>query len=380
MRTIKTWICLSLLASSSSWTGPPMTRRSVQDQMMLPILGTIGATVIAACSPNQQAVAAETALLPATSNDVLWRTLSKQALPATPSSLSEIVRCEMLGFSDISSGILCVSERHDDYEHHKVQLKVLMTMKKVFSERSQVVSERMSIGMEMFQRRHQMYLDKYIAKSNDYSIEDLRRDTNWQETWGYDLLHYLPVLTYAQNNNIRILGLHPSDEEVDWVQKHGLRDASLSGISTSDRKHAEEFRRSSMLSLSGTDNKCQAALDAALMRQYEVQCFREEYMAETAAIQMAIQPDGWIALLAGERHILGRNGLPFRALRRSTNIRKNLLTPLSLNRGVFTIVPKTSSFAANDAPGMDLADYVWYVPRDPSYEFKEHEVNRAPRL
>lgn len=346
--------------------------------MMLPILGTIGATVIAACSPNQQAVAAETALLPATSNDVLWRTLSKQALPATPSSLSEIVRCEMLGFSDIDGSL--TSERHDDYEHHKVQLKVLMTMKKVFSERSQVVSERMSIGMEMFQRRHQMYLDKYIAKSNDYSIEDLRRDTNWQETWGYDLLHYLPVLTYAQNNNIRILGLHPSDEEVDWVQKHGLRDASLSGISTSDRKHAEEFRRSSMLSLSGTDNKCQAALDAALMRQYEVQCFREEYMAETAAIQMAIQPDGWIALLAGERHILGRNGLPFRALRRSTNIRKNLLTPLSLNRGVFTIVPKTSSFAANDAPGMDLADYVWYVPRDPSYEFKEHEVNRAPRL
>ena len=333
------------------------------------------------------AVAAET--LPAAaaaviSSGVLWRTVSGEALPATPSYLAKIMKDEVLGsISAVSSGIVCISERHDDFEHHKVQLKVLMTMKKVLTERSQDVSEKLSIGMEMFQRKHQVYLDKYIAKS-DYTLSDLTRDTKWDSTWGYDILHYLPILLFAQKFGIRILGLHPSDEEVENVKLQGLSNVSprvIEGVCTNDREHAEDFKRLAVHQLFLSDfGGCVEAMEAAITRQYEVQCFREEYMAETAAIQMASQPDGWIALLAGERHILKRNGLPFRALRRMTNVRKSLLSPMSPSRGLFTIVPKTASFpiAAKDAPGMESADYVWYVQRDPSTEFRENEVNRAP--
>eukprot|EP00571_Detonula_confervacea_P014382 CAMPEP_0172303130 /NCGR_PEP_ID=MMETSP1058-20130122/4710_1 /TAXON_ID=83371 /ORGANISM="Detonula confervacea, Strain CCMP 353" /LENGTH=361 /DNA_ID=CAMNT_0013013843 /DNA_START=424 /DNA_END=1509 /DNA_ORIENTATION=+ len=333
-------------------------------------------------------LAKPTAIIP---NGVIWRTVDGQGLPATPSSLAKIMQTDILQQAGgVSSGIMCISERHDDFEHHKVQLKVLMTMKKVLAEQQRSssssqnnVSEQLSIGMEMFQRQHQKYLDQFIAKS-DYGIGDLKRDTNWDVTWGYDILHYLPLLLFAKKFGIRILGLHPSDELVEQAEREGLSNllaaSVIDEVCTTDLEHAEDFRRLAMQRLSLTDYGCQEAMDAAIWREYEVKCFREDYMAETAAMQMARRPDGWIAILAGEQHILRRNGIPLRALRRSSRKSSSVTASPSRSRGVFTIVPKTISFpiAAKDAPGIESADYVWYVQRDPSTEFREDKVNNAP--
>eukprot|EP00957_Ditylum_brightwellii_P116041 8852935-Ditylum_brightwellii.AAC.1 len=70
----------------------------------------------------------------------------------------------------------------------------------------------------------------------------------------------------------------------------------------------------------GVGSICDGAIESYIERLYEVQCFREEYMAETAALHMTKQEQtnnpGWVVILAGERHILGRDGIPNRALRR----------------------------------------------------------------
>lgn len=373
-----------------SFGGPTPRRAIIRDKMLLPMIGCA-----AQCASAKPAIATETeprtsSSAPLVSNEfssgILWRTASRDALPATPSSLANIMNDEFLGPASDggSSGIVCISERHDDIEHHKIQLKVLMSLKKALKQRSQDERQQLplSVGMEMFQRKHQIYLDNYIAKPEEYSIADLMRDTEWNSTWGYDMLHYLPLLMYAQRFGIRVLGLHPSVEEVERVALHGLSDDSsppiITGVCTSDREHEEDFRRVAERHMSVSDfGGCAEAMEAAIARQYEVQCFREEYMAETAATHIASRPNGWIALLAGERHILKRNGLPFRALRRSANTTERFSTN---NRGLFTIVPKTAAFptSAKDAPGMELADYFWYVQRDPSTGFKENEVNSSP--
>ena len=343
------WV-VSFLHVSLAWSGEPTSRRSIlRDQILLPMMGAITYT------PSETAFAVETNERKTNdasiSSGVLWRTITKQALPATPSSLRNIMDREVMGtMSKASSGMICISERHDDFEHHKVQLKVLMTMKKVLSERSRNVSENLSIGMEMFQRRHQKFLDKYIENS-EYSVRDLQRDADWDRTWGYDILHYLPILSFAKKHSIRIVGLHPSDEEVDHVQ------------------------RQSLLEFGG----CEELTDAA------VTLFREEYMAESAALQMNNQPHGWVALLAGERHVMRRDGLPSRVLRTFAGGRIKSSESLSVeppSRGVFTIVPQVISFplAAKDTLGIESADYVWYVQRDPSVDFKEDKVNNAPRI
>jgi hypothetical protein len=357
---IRIIICSVLLTQFllvSALTGRPTSRRSIlRDQILLPI---VGSTAAIACTPSGKAVAIESAQLlsgadttdPGIPNGVLWRTGSKQALPATPSSLAKIMDIEVMGtMSTASSGIICISERHDDFEHHKIQLKVLMTMKKALSERSQNVSENLSIGMEMFQRQHQKFLDQYIEEL-DYGIRDLQRETNWDTTWGYDILHYLPILLFAKKHGIHIVGLHPSDEQVEYVKQEAISNYGY----------------------------CKEAIDIA------VTLFREEYMAENAAIQMNRQPYGWVALLAGERHILRRDGLPSRALRTFAEGRRKFsknFSAMQPSRGVFTIAPKVISFpiAAYDTVGIESADYVWYVQRDSSTEFREDKVNNAPRI
>ena len=343
------WL-VSCLRVSSAWSGQSTSRRSLlHNHILLPITGTFSYT------PSESALAVEVderMTNDATiSNGVLWRTITKQALPATPSSLKNIMDIEIMGtMSTASSGMICISERHDDFEHHKVQLKVLMTMKKVLSERAQNVGESLSIGMEMFQRRHQKFLDKYIEDSA-YSARHLQRDCEWDQTWGYDILHYLPIISFAKKHNIRIVGLHPSDEEVEYVE------------------------RKSILEFGG----CEELTNAAITH------FREEYMAERAALQMNRQPFGWVALLAGEKHIMRRDGLPSRVLRTFAGGRTKFSKGLSIvppSRGVYTIVPKVISFplAAKDTLGIESADYVWYVQRDPSVDFREDKVNNAPRI
>mmetsp|Transcript_20123 Transcript_20123/g.29875 ORF Transcript_20123/g.29875 Transcript_20123/m.29875 type:complete len:408 (-) Transcript_20123:181-1404(-) len=333
----------------------------------------------------------------AESTGVLWRTETGVALPATPNSLSTIIKNEVLGaLSKYSTGIICISERHDDYEHHKVQLKIMMTIKKVLKERVQKVDQKFSIGMEMFQRKHQPYLDKYIAAgspsatgNDEYTLQDLERDTSWDTNWGYDILHYVPLLFFARESGIRLLGLHPSDALVSMVEEKGLAGVPASiidGVCVKDKGHRADFEMQAAHRMSLADfGGCKEAMEMEIFRQYEVQCFREEYMAQSVAIQMAKQPDGWVAVLAGERHISGRVGLPFRTLIRVANLRNKQENAAKAaediaNRGVFVIIPKTITFPmkAKEAPDMKFADYVWFVQRDPSTRFHEDEVNPAP--
>ncbi len=74
------------------------------------------------------------------SSGVLWRTVSGQALPATPASLVDIMKREVLGEVSLSgaassSGIVCVSEWHDNFEHHSEFVAVKIYRSSLFVER-----------------------------------------------------------------------------------------------------------------------------------------------------------------------------------------------------------------------------------------------------
>ncbi|MGK3741656.1 MAG: hypothetical protein ACI90V_008510 [Bacillariaceae sp.] len=122
-------------------------------------------------------------------------------------------------------------------------------------------------------------------------------------------------------------------------------------------------------------------------------------MAETVALHMAKQEQqhknpGWVVILAGERHILGRDGIPNRALRRmaayaTTRAKRNVANTKWTNkddgvthRGVFTFVPKSVSSPVRvdmkEAPDHRSADYVWFTQRDPNATFDASVVNAAP--
>jgi hypothetical protein len=159
---------------------------------------------------------------------VLWRTIRGQAAPATPSTLNKLVHSELFGggsdkvtsSSRKTTGLVCVSERHDDFEHHLVQLHVIQSIRKALDQRHPVVvaksntstrsgffsapgagskttttankysSKTFAIGMECFQRKDQPFLDKFVHFGSNplsivdttYTINDLKRDVNWVRT------------------------------------------------------------------------------------------------------------------------------------------------------------------------------------------------------
>lgn len=312
---------------------------------------------------------------------VLWHTTQKKAMPATPKFIDQIIESEMMGKMNLAAektGIVFVGERHDDFEHHLIQLRVIQSFQKILQKRMNDNEHKdimLAIGMECFQRQDQKILDLFIQ--GEASFLDLIKESDWDKNWGYDFLHYAPILLYAKRKGIRILGLHPSNDLVEQVQNKGLASIPseiIKGVSLSDQTHFERFRRN-MPSTSCFD--CQDAFEAHIRRSYEVQCFREEYMAESIALHQMEKESGWVISLAGENHVLGRDGIPFRALRRTT-----AKIPFHRNRGVFTILPKTVQFPVilSGAPGMESADYVWFVERDPSIIFDESSVNLAPRM
>merc|ERR1719232_626805 len=104
----------------------------------------------------------------------------------------------------------------------------------------------------------------------------------------------------------------------------------------------------------------------------------EQYMAESVSLQVkrfkSHEQGHWTAVLAGENHILGRGGIPCRALRKSA---KYLTKGESVNRGLYTIIPRTVAFPviANDAPGSSSADYVWFVEND---NLQSDKINASP--
>ena len=125
-----------------------------------------------------------------------------------------------------TTGLVCVSERHDDFEHHLVQLHVIQSIRKALDQRhpgrvaakskfntftrsgffssappgatgskttatttdNNYSSKTFAIGMECFQRKDQPFLDKFVHSGSTnplsivdtkYTINDLKRDVNW---------------------------------------------------------------------------------------------------------------------------------------------------------------------------------------------------------
>jgi len=343
------------------------------------VAGATGASAVFADNFQQK-------ISPVNKPGVIWHSAQKRALPAVPATLQKLIHHEWFGNSAASSsidysttGIVCISERHDDFEHHLVQLKCIQSLRSALGKKGSTTGTKhlLTVGMECFHRRHQEFLDKYIEVQS-YGLRDLKRDTNWDKVWGYDFLHYAPLLTYAKSKNVRIYGLHPSDEMVHSVLSRGLDAVPTSlikGVESHQPTHYAQYKRIMGLTADAQSNPHYMGI---FNRAYLVQCFREEYMAESVSLQVkrykSHKQGHWTAVLAGENHILGRGGIPSRALRKSA---KFLTQGDSVNRGLYTIIPRTIAFPviANDAPGSSSADYVWFVEND---NLQNDKVNASP--
>jgi uncharacterized iron-regulated protein len=107
--------------------------------------------------------------------------------------------------------VVLLGESHDDAEHHRWQLHTLAAL------HSRVPD--MVIGFEMFPRRVQPALDRWVAGELDE--EGFLEASDWDEVWGYPPELYLPLFHFARQNAIPMAALNVERDLIRRVGEHG---------------------------------------------------------------------------------------------------------------------------------------------------------------
>jgi uncharacterized iron-regulated protein len=168
--------------------------------------------------------------------------------------------------------------------------------------------------MEMFQTPFQEPLDDWSAGRIDETV--LRRETEYDERWGYDFSLYRPMLEFARNHGLEVVALNAPREVAHAVAMTGIEGVSpevaksLPELDLDDAEHRALFDRAFDIAEHGGS---QEMVD----RFYEAQVVWDETMGSRVAATLA-RPDGpsTMIVFAGRVHVQGGLGIPSRAEKR----------------------------------------------------------------
>lgn len=94
--------------------------------------------------------------------------------------------------------VVLLGEQHDDMDHHRWQLQTLAAL---HAQRPHMV-----IGFEMFPRRVQPVLDRWVA--GELSEAEFLAQSDWGKVWSMPAQLYMPLFHFARLNRIPMLALN----------------------------------------------------------------------------------------------------------------------------------------------------------------------------
>lgn len=94
--------------------------------------------------------------------------------------------------------VVLLGESHDDDDHHLWQLQALAAL--------YVLRPNMAIGFEMFPRRVQPALDRWVA--GELTVKQFLEESDWDKVWNMPAELYLPLFQFARINRIPMLALN----------------------------------------------------------------------------------------------------------------------------------------------------------------------------
>ncbi len=193
-----------------------------------------------------------------------------------------------------------IGENHPVFSNHISELEII---KGVYEK-----NKNITIGMEIFQKPFQKYIDDYINGKIDEITFLLK--TQYYKRWGYDYRLYKPIIDFAKGHKIRIIALNAPSEIIEKVSKYGLK-----GLSEDEIRKLPEIDFSNIK----YKNLLRNIFKMHEKRKnftyfYESQLIWDETMADTAYKNMN---DKNIIVLAGNGHLRYGYGIPSRFQRRS---------------------------------------------------------------
>jgi uncharacterized iron-regulated protein len=94
--------------------------------------------------------------------------------------------------------VVLLGERHDEDDHHRWQLHTLAAL--------HALRPHMVIGFEMFPRRVQPALDRWVA--GELTVKQFLEQTEWDKVWDLPAELYLPLFQFARINRIPMVALN----------------------------------------------------------------------------------------------------------------------------------------------------------------------------
>ena len=259
---------------------------------------------------------------------------------------------ERIGFEELierlaSVRIVYLGESHTSMATHRMQLRII--------EGLQAINPNLLIGMEFFQRSHAAELADWSAGHLDE--EELLRATGWYAGGGYNFGYYRPILEFARDHGLPVVGLNIPRSIV-----HKVAMAGLDSLSPEEREITgevdvtnHEHRRLIEFYFGGpaahgppSDDPDEAA--ARFERMYAAQSTWDEAMA--ASVRRAMEGfDGIAVVIAGSGHCAYNLGI-------NRRVAERLALPYATLLAV-DVEPGESATAVRS-----LADYLYGITGD----------------
>jgi len=279
-----------------------------------------------------------------------WRSLDTGATLAADGLFASLVE----------RPVVLLGELHDNAEHHRWQLHTLAAL---YSRKPDLV-----IGFEMFPRRVQPALDRWVA--GELSVEEFLDQSAWREVWGFDAALYLPLFHFARQNRLPMVALNVDRAFISRVGDEGWQAipaderAGLSNPAPASAAYRDSLARVFASHLPDDDKdkleESEASeaggfdLAAILAREdfgrfVEAQQTWDRAMAEALATAREQHPGALVVGVMGRGHIDYGHGVPHQ------------LADLGI-ADTAKLLPMTAARACEDLLA-DLADALFVVDR-----------------
>jgi uncharacterized iron-regulated protein len=222
-------------------------------------------------------------------------------------TLYSITDDKTISLSDASHALktlrlIFVGEHHTDPNHHAMQLAVIRSLVEA--------GTPVAIGMEMFRSDAQRDLNRWSNRQLD--TDDFTRI--YYDNWNYDWALYAPILEYARNQRLPVVGLNLSRAITQQVAKHGFKSLSeeqrgkLDEVACRvDKTYMAFIRRAYGAHAHGT-------LDFTFF--CEAQLVWDNTMAINAIDYLTANPDTVMVVVTGNGHAW-KGGIPAQVKKRS---------------------------------------------------------------
>jgi len=199
-----------------------------------------------------------------------------------------------------SRKVVLLGERHDSTEDHRWQLQTVAQLLARHTD--------LAIGFEMFPRRVQPILDRWVAGT--LSEAEFLRQVEWERIWNFDPGVYLPLFHFARMNRIPMLALNVDRSLVEQIGRLGWEGVGTSQKEGVSRPAPPDPAYRTELHEIFEHHPARAAGEAAFPRFVEAQTVWDRAMAQAIAGYLQQHSGALVVSIMGAGHVRNGYGVP----------------------------------------------------------------------